>query len=69
MARDTRNFIFLDYKFYMFGGKLYNNPPDLKMGVQETAFIMMIERSLFVTSGMKTTCKINIFFLLNSCFE
>ena len=35
MARDIRNLIFLDYKFYMFGGKLYNNPPDLKMEVKK----------------------------------
>ena len=50
MARDTRNLMFLDNKFYMFG-------ENYKNGSQETAFIMMLERSLFVTSGMKRHTK------------
>ena len=50
MARDTRNLMFLDNKFYMFG-------ENYKNGSQETAFKMMLERSLFVTSGMKRHTK------------
>ena len=53
MARDTRNLMFLDNKFYMFG----ENYLTIKNGSQETAFIMMLERSLFVTSGMKRHTK------------